>query len=291
MSRNDPCPCGSGKKYKKCCGALSGFSGGLADEGRFRINKAIAYKSDLGLARQHFCVQYVAHKQKAISLIEKSIREKVAANNETISCGRGCTECCMLYVLASLQECEAIVYWLYQHPGTLFEFLRNFETWCGKVGKVEAVFNTITELSNQAKQLPEGHELQARFKAALHDYRLAKIPCPFLAGGACSIYEVRPWGCAGLVSSSPREWCEPSHPNSSEVKSYKPEHYYGAELHFYLTTKVDIHLGNLPVMVYRLLEQGYGVIAEITGLTDLHNNFINDPEVMETMRSLREAER
>jgi uncharacterized protein YecA (UPF0149 family) len=20
--RNDPCPCGSGKKYKKCCGAL-----------------------------------------------------------------------------------------------------------------------------------------------------------------------------------------------------------------------------------------------------------------------------
>jgi len=22
-SRNDPCPCGSGKKYKKCCGALS----------------------------------------------------------------------------------------------------------------------------------------------------------------------------------------------------------------------------------------------------------------------------
>ncbi|MGH9545975.1 MAG: SEC-C metal-binding domain-containing protein [Terriglobales bacterium] len=23
IGRNDPCPCGSGKKYKKCCGALS----------------------------------------------------------------------------------------------------------------------------------------------------------------------------------------------------------------------------------------------------------------------------
>jgi SWIM/SEC-C metal-binding protein len=22
FSRNDPCPCGSGQKYKKCCGAL-----------------------------------------------------------------------------------------------------------------------------------------------------------------------------------------------------------------------------------------------------------------------------
>ncbi|MEM1062359.1 MAG: SEC-C metal-binding domain-containing protein [Planctomycetota bacterium] len=21
MGRNDPCPCGSGKKFKKCCGA------------------------------------------------------------------------------------------------------------------------------------------------------------------------------------------------------------------------------------------------------------------------------
>ena len=23
VGRNDPCPCGSGKKYKKCCGAVS----------------------------------------------------------------------------------------------------------------------------------------------------------------------------------------------------------------------------------------------------------------------------
>ena len=22
VGRNDPCPCGSGKKYKKCCGAV-----------------------------------------------------------------------------------------------------------------------------------------------------------------------------------------------------------------------------------------------------------------------------
>jgi len=23
VGRNDPCPCGSGKKYKKCCGAVT----------------------------------------------------------------------------------------------------------------------------------------------------------------------------------------------------------------------------------------------------------------------------
>jgi preprotein translocase subunit SecA len=26
VGRNDPCPCGSGKKYKKCCGANQGDS-------------------------------------------------------------------------------------------------------------------------------------------------------------------------------------------------------------------------------------------------------------------------
>ncbi|MTW20687.1 zinc chelation protein SecC [Allochromatium palmeri] len=25
VGRNDPCPCGSGKKYKKCCGASDAF--------------------------------------------------------------------------------------------------------------------------------------------------------------------------------------------------------------------------------------------------------------------------
>ena len=24
VGRNDPCPCGSGKKYKKCCGRVPG---------------------------------------------------------------------------------------------------------------------------------------------------------------------------------------------------------------------------------------------------------------------------
>ena len=30
VGRNDPCPCGSGKKYKKCCGASAGAQAGAA---------------------------------------------------------------------------------------------------------------------------------------------------------------------------------------------------------------------------------------------------------------------
>ena len=31
VGRNDPCPCGSGKKYKKCCGGQAGYSPQLSD--------------------------------------------------------------------------------------------------------------------------------------------------------------------------------------------------------------------------------------------------------------------
>lgn len=33
IGRNDPCPCGSGKKYKKCCGAAKAQATGQAQQG------------------------------------------------------------------------------------------------------------------------------------------------------------------------------------------------------------------------------------------------------------------
>lgn len=38
VGRNDPCPCGSGKKYKKCCGAaMPDLGPNPAERGRTRI--------------------------------------------------------------------------------------------------------------------------------------------------------------------------------------------------------------------------------------------------------------
>src|SRR5258706_244770 len=33
VGRNDPCPCGSGKKYKRCCGAVVAINPGSAAHG------------------------------------------------------------------------------------------------------------------------------------------------------------------------------------------------------------------------------------------------------------------
>ncbi len=43
VSRNDPCPCGSGNKYKKCCGAkrsspLNGLTPGIRMKGGVRFD-------------------------------------------------------------------------------------------------------------------------------------------------------------------------------------------------------------------------------------------------------------
>jgi hypothetical protein len=46
ISRNDPCPCGSGKKYKKCCGAkkespVSGLTPGIRMKSGIRFDEEL----------------------------------------------------------------------------------------------------------------------------------------------------------------------------------------------------------------------------------------------------------
>ncbi|MFC1937968.1 SEC-C metal-binding domain-containing protein, partial [Chloroflexota bacterium] len=39
IGRNDPCPCGSGKKYKKCCGITGDSKSGISEPNYFEINR------------------------------------------------------------------------------------------------------------------------------------------------------------------------------------------------------------------------------------------------------------
>ncbi len=55
IGRNDRCPCGSGKKYKKCCGSVEDVIniGKAADSIRF--NRQIAYIGAVGHKKEAFC--------------------------------------------------------------------------------------------------------------------------------------------------------------------------------------------------------------------------------------------
>ena len=279
-SRNAPCPCGSGKKFKRCCGAspppVPVRSGSKIDY--LALNRAIAYKGKIGKIREDFCRQYIARKQTSLKEIEKDQADKVAAMGETITCRKGCSTCCTQYIQGTLQECEAIVYYLYQHESVLAEFLRAYPVWRAKVRQNESVFRNMKDVI--ARNCIEGFTAKndRDYQDANTRFLLLNIPCPFLSKGACSIHEVRPWTCAKPVATTPSEWCHPS----TNVKNDAPNVYVSrltpVEMPLYRDTGalnlLLVHLG-----VYEILEGGYMWLSDIPGLQGLDKEALNDPEV------------
>jgi hypothetical protein len=282
--RNDPCPCGSGKKYKKCCGASASPAGEVMPEAdAIALNLAIAYKGKIGRLREQFCQQYLEYKYRALKKVSEELEAKVASKQENIACARGCSYCCYLYVRASLQECETIVFQLYHQPEALATFVEHYQEWWEKVCQIGPAFKTIVALSNRMQGSQPG-EIEIQYQSALRDYRLQNIRCPFLAHNACSIYDIRPWVCAGVVASTPRDWCDPTGFHYSDVKFYTVEAYIDRERRFYLPTKVGLAMGCFPVMVHQLLIKGFGMLELIPGLAGLRSRVMADPEVVEAKR-------
>ncbi len=138
-ARNAPCPCGSGLKYKRCCGA-----GGSGLPPAIARTRALAYQGEMGRQREAFCREYTAYKQAELRAIATGLRQTLAARGQTVTCGKGCAACCHVYVVATLQECEAIVYYLYQHGDILLSFLRNYALWKAAVMGIRDTFQETT---------------------------------------------------------------------------------------------------------------------------------------------------
>ena len=199
VARNAPCPCGSGKKYKKCHGSASSQSQTKPDY--LSINRAIAYKGDLGRSRETFCVDYIAAKKETIHKLESDLLQKVASSGKSISCSKGCAYCCLLFVVASLQECESIVYYLYHHEEVLRQFLRAFDSWSAQIMKIERCFRKINLLEAKIASGVATKEDEQNFAIECGLYARQNIPCPFLVDGACSIYRGQAV-CLRTVNSS-----------------------------------------------------------------------------------------
>src|ERR1035437_8499335 len=99
IGRNNPCPCGSGKKYKHCCGDF--YQTGVmfyrdeksdvdAAPEALALHKAIAYQGKVGRMRAEFCRQYIARKQTVFKQMGKDLLAKTSAQGEVITCREGC---------------------------------------------------------------------------------------------------------------------------------------------------------------------------------------------------------
>ena len=264
--RNEACPCGSGKKYKKCCGSVPvGLD--LID-----LNRNAAYAGGLGRRRRQFCLDYTAYKKTALAQAEKLLREEAAAQSETISCRKGCASCCILYVIASLQEAESITWYLYQHEAVLQHFLSAYRDWRRGLGTFADKLPRFDEeiARNMSGKLSAGE--QERFDSHINEYAGRKVPCPFLLDNACSIHEVRPFACAGVVAVTPPDLCSWGASGMNRAKYLKIEVKLDQEKPYFVRPRNPILFGSLPEIVHILLEQGYSFLAGIEGLEEFRRS-------------------
>jgi len=260
--RNNSCPCGSGKKYKKCCGLTAGQNR-VPDY--VAINRDMAYQGVTGRQRAAFCNAYIAFKAAKIVEIDKTLQQEVTSTGVNISCARGCAHCCTQFVVASLQECECIVYYLYRHDKVREHFIRAFDGWRDNILKIEDSFRKINDLGEKINHGQAIDEDRRLFDEESRVYARQNNPCPFLIERACSIYEVRPYICANYFSISPPEWCQALHPSSRQAVHMKIGLNLGRDMPYFALPEGSRIVSSMPFLVYRILVEGYDVLTEITG--------------------------
>ena len=260
--RNAPCPCGSGKKYKRCCGAPQ------ADIDPVTLNRDVAYAGEIGRRRQQFCLDYTAYKKEMLAEGENLLEGMAAAKGQTISCQKGCAKCCILYVFATLQEAECIVHYLYRHEAVLQHFLSAYRDWRRGLGVFENKLPRLERLiaRNLYGELSTGE--QERFSNDIDAYTSLNITCPFLLDDACSIYEVRPFVCAGVVAVTPAEKCLWGVSGVNKGEYHRLGFDLEKDMPYFVRPRDPIFFGCLPEMVHHLLEQGYSFLAGIEGLEE-----------------------
>lgn len=280
IGRNSPCPCGSGKKYKRCCGKSNPTVPikGKPQRDYLTLNEVIAYKGKVGKMREDFCKRYIEYKKEVIENIEKDLTEKVAARGETITCHKGCSYCCSQYIAGTLQEVEAIVYYLYKHETALNSFTRIYPEWRAKVRENEAVFTRVKEAFNELSSSGPTVENQQNYLEASRLYLNQNIPCPFLDNDICSIYEVRPWPCASVVAVTPGEWCSPANANTCDVRMSNLLPLPPSEMPYFRKTS-DYVLLPIPLGIYEILNGGFIWLSDIPGLEGLDKAALTDPIV------------
>ncbi len=302
VGRNDPCPCGSGLKYKRCCLGKQQSKVTTIPQPTyfdleidwggdyFELNRAIAYKGAIGRQRKAFCKAYLKYKQTKFIEIEQDLIAQAKAKNSAITCEKGCSACCSLYQEATIQECELIVYYLLHNEKAYSKFLNNYSQWRQRVRQGGDIFKRAeqhwqqlsTEIS-QVKHLAQFSEIRKRGserdERIRKDYEKQVIPCPFLDNQFCSIYEVRPYVCAGHATITPKEWCDPLSSVHTQV----------IELHYeplQIMEQVEFYYKNLggpvftftPIVVYEILKGGFSYLSRLPVFADLVKAVLDDNE-------------
>jgi hypothetical protein len=210
--------------------------------------------------RSEFCAAYLQQKQVVFARLEREVFEQSQREGDIIKCHRGCSYCCCVYVEATLKECEAIVYYLYQNRKVLISFLKAYPGWMGKTAQLG---QHCAQSLNLVRKPDPGEVAQRELLDSLLFYKLQNTPCPFLKEDSCSIHFARPFTCAAHFVTTNPLWCSPRDPRSPRVYkgSFAPEI---ADLSFYQGPLKEPGLTLMPVKVYEIMERDYAGLSQIS---------------------------
>lgn len=281
--RNDPCPCGSGRKYKKCClnkQARPETPGGKLSN--FDLVSITAYAGRIGRQREAWCKEFFVWRGKVGTMMESHLKQMADEKAKNISCSKGCWYCCTQFIGASLQECEAIVYWLYQHLDSFSVFIRQYPEWRKRVRKNEVLFQKINSLGNMQFPDLDNQELRKAFLETTGEFAKLDIPCPFLAGGECIIYPVRPLACVSQVSVSPPEYCKQAVADIPFLLIVTgtpqiPYYFYGLSH--------NLTYAPAALLVYEILQNCFSYLDSVPGMAGIEMEAFTDPEIETILRN------
>jgi len=249
------------------------------------LNRKMAYAGKLGKSRESFCQSYIKQKSKWIDAISQKLLKGIESEGKTTPCKQGCiySTCCNEYVEVNLQECEAIVYYLYQNESILEAFLKNYQIWRQKEKEALEIYRKRETLRREIRALknPSIQKLQRMERSEnelMEQYYELNLPCPFLDNYQCLIYGVRPLMCVAYYSIDPFELCGPISMEMPKLKRAHLTHFLEDKVFYYAKLEFPFFL-LMPLGVYRVISEGYSYLSTIRGIANIKNDAMREPEI------------
>ena len=201
------------------------------------------------------------YRQALESIFEETqveTRPYINTSEEGITCKKGCTHCCEHFVSVPVSHAVVIADYLYASEKAMSIFLRGYGKWRRSIEEdpqATAVFGDLQEDTASAAVVKTSSQ------ELLSAYHVLAIPCPFLDGGRCSIYAVRPVCCAAYFSVSPPEHCLADSTTPATIFEVTPSQANLRKLAQLTDPRLSLHQESLPKLVYKLLTTGLPEVA------------------------------
>lgn len=247
------CPCGSGLKQNACC-----------------INETIAalkndYINKLFMPeRLVWAIEYIKYKAAYNEHIIAEQEKYAESIGKKITCQKKCASCCVEFIAARLEECDAIAVYLYLYPELMNQFLMNYDVWYKQITSDDNLLERTSDAYQKAFETDQAEDKRI-FEGMTLKYAGKYARCPFLKDDLCIIYPIRPYTCSTYAVISEKRYCEPNLPEEEYVNHklkvklemsplYFEEKYN--EVAYYLDSNGSLTFGPMPTLIYQILQYG-----------------------------------